>query len=47
MENYGKALKLLSKAEQSNYGFCGSGNYSTLKNIERLKINSFFRIKRI
>lgn len=40
-----KALRLLSKAEQSNYGFCGSGNYSTLKNIERLKINSFLGLK--
>lgn len=40
-----KALKLLSKAEQSNYGFCGSGNYSTLINIERLKIDSFFGLK--
>ncbi len=40
-----KALRLLSKAEQSNYGFCGSGNYSTLKNIEHLKINSFLGLK--
>ena len=43
---FDKALSYLSKAEQSTYGFCGSGNYSTLKNIERLKINSFLGLKK-
>jgi hypothetical protein len=41
-----RALKLLSKAEQSTFGFCGSGSYSTLKNIERLKVDSFLGLKK-
>jgi len=45
-EKFDKALNYLSKAEQSPYGFCGSGSYSTLKNIERLKIDSFLGLKK-
>ena len=41
-----KALIYLSKAEQSNYGFCGSGNYSTYKIIESLKVESFLGLKK-